>query len=63
MLQLWSFFKNSPKCLKLYIKFAMQMKEFEDLPKNDKKKTGDRVKEACRTRWLILQASVDTVML
>lgn len=38
MLQLWSFFKNSPKRLKLYIKFAMQMKEVEDLPKNDKKR-------------------------
>ena len=61
MLQLWRFFKNSPKRLKVYIKVAMQMKEFDDLPKNDQKRLVKRVKKACRTRWSGLQASMDTV--
>ena len=38
MFQLWSFFKNSPKHLKIYIKVAMLMKMFDDLPKNDQKR-------------------------
>ena len=31
ILQLWSFFKNSLKCLKVYIKVAMQMKVIDNL--------------------------------
>ena len=33
MIQLWTFFENSPKRLKMYIKTAMRLKEFEDLPR------------------------------
>ena len=61
MLQLWSFFKNSSKRLKTYIKVAMKMKEFDRLPKKDQKRMVKRVKKACRTRWLSLQAAVDSV--
>ena len=32
MIQLWNFLKNYPKCLKMYIKTAMRLKEFEGLP-------------------------------
>ena len=61
MLQLWSFFKNSPKCLKVYIKVAMQMKMFDYLPKNDQKRLVKIVKKTCWKWWLSLQTSVDTV--
>ena len=59
MLQLWSFFKNSPKCLKVYIKVAMQIKMFFDLPKKQPKKTGKKSKEGLSDK--VLKLSVDTV--
>lgn len=59
--QLWKFFKDSPKRLKIYIKVAMQSKNFETMSKRKKKKIVHRVKKACRTRWLSLHASVNAV--
>ena len=37
MIQLWNFLKNFPKCLKMYIKTAMRLKEFEGLPRAQQK--------------------------
>ena len=45
MLQLWSFFNNSPNPLKVYIKVAMQMERFDDLLKSDQKITGENSRE------------------
>ena len=44
VLQLWSFFKNSIKLLKVYIKVTMQIEAFNDLPQNDQKRLVKRVK-------------------
>ena len=61
MIQLWSFFKNSAKRLQIYIKTAMKLKHFEGLPQSEQTMVVKRVKKACRTRWLSLHASVDSV--
>ena len=61
LLQLWKFFKNSPKRLKIYIKTALSMRHFNTLPAKRKKNIVKRVKKACRTRWLCLHASVDAI--
>ena len=39
----------------------MQMKEFDELRKNNQKRLLRRVKMTCQTRWLSLEASVDIV--
>ena len=59
--QLWIFFKNSPKRLTIYIKTAMQLKNFEHLPQKEQNMVVKRVKKAVCTRWLSLHASVDSV--
>ena len=56
-----SFYKNSPKQLKTYIKVTLEVKNFEEMPKWQKEKLVPRVKKAQRTRWLGFQASVDSV--
>ena len=61
LLQLWKFFKNSPKRLKIYIKTALSMRDFDTLPAKRKKNIVKRVKKTCRTRWLSLLASVDAI--
>ena len=61
MIQLWSFFKNSSKHLQIHIKTAMKLKHFEGLPQSEQTMVVKRVKKACRTRWLSLHASVDSV--
>ena len=61
LLQLWKFFKNSPKRLKIYIKTALSMRDFDTLPAKRKTNIVKRVKKTCRTRWLSLYASVDAV--
>ena len=60
-LQLWKLFKNSPKRLKIYIKTALSMRDFNTLPPKRKKNIVKKVKKACRTRWLSLHASVDAI--
>ena len=59
MIQLWAFFKNSPKRLKTYIKTAMRLKEFENLPRDEQRSVVKTVKKAVRTRWLSLDAGVE----
>ena len=61
MLGLWTFFKNSPKRLKTYIKVALNYRNFSTLSKNQKKRIVRTVKKAVRTRWLSLHNSVDSV--
>ena len=61
LLDLWKFFKNSPKRLKVYIKVTLEVKTFDTMSKKQKKKLVKKVKKACRTRWLSLYASVDSV--
>ena len=61
LLQLWKFFKNSPKRLRMYIKTALRMCDFDTLPAKRKKNIVKRVKKACLTRWLSLHASVDAI--
>ena len=50
LLQLWKFFKNSPKRLKIYIKIALSMRDFDTFPAKRKKNIVKRVKKACHTR-------------
>ena len=38
MLDLWTFFKNSPKRLKTYIKTALKARNFDQMSKRQKKK-------------------------
>ena len=61
MIQLWTFLKNSPKLLKTYIKTAMRLKEFEDLPRAQQRSLVQKVKKAVRTKWLSLDAGVEAV--
>ena len=61
MIQLWKFFKDSPKRLRTYIRVGMQSKNFDAMSKRQKRKVVLRVKKACRTRWLSLHASVNAV--
>ena len=61
MIELWKFFKNSTKRLKIYIKVALDYKDFNSLSKRRQKTTQKTVKKACRTRWLSLDAGVNCV--
>ena len=61
MIQLWTFFRNSVKCLKMYMKTSMRLKEFKDLPLAQQRSFVQKVKKAVRTRWLSLDAGADAV--
>ena len=61
LIGLWAFFKNSSKRLKIYIRTALNCKDFNSMTKKKKKKMEKTVKKACRTRWLSLDAGVDGV--
>ena len=61
LLQLWKFFKNSPKRLKIYIKTALSMRDLDTLLAKRKKNIVKRVKKACCTCWLSLHTSVDAI--
>ena len=61
LLQLWKVFKNSPKRLKIYIKTALRLRDFNTLQAKRKKNIVKRVKKVCHTRWLSLYAFVDAV--
>ena len=47
--------------MKIYIKTALSMRDFDTLPAKRKKNIVKRVKKACRTRWLSLHAFVDAI--
>ena len=56
MIQLWT-----SKHLKTYIKTAMRLEEFEDLPQAQQRSLAQKVKKAVITRWLSLEAGVEAV--
>lgn len=58
LIELWKFYKNSPKRLKEYMKCCMKFKDLDTSTKNGKKVV-KRMKKACRTRWLSLGAGVE----
>ena len=59
MIHLWKFLKYSPKRLKTYIKTAMRLQEFEDLPQAKQRSLVQKVKKAAKTRWLSLDEGVE----
>lgn len=58
--QLWQFFENSPKRMAAYLKIQTQLKSIR-LEGKGVKRVIKRLKKACRTRWLSLEASVKAV--
>lgn len=59
LIELWKFFKNSSKRLRIYITVALKSKNFGEMPIKKQKQVVKRMKKACRTRWLSLHAGVD----
>ena len=59
LIELWRFFKNSPKRLYIYTKVTLSAKEFDSLTEKEKKNYVKLLKKICRTRWLSLHACVD----
>ena len=45
MIQLWTFLKNPPERLITYVKIAMRLKEFEDLPLAQQRSLVQKVKK------------------
>ena len=58
LIELWRFFKNSPKRLQIYM-VTFSAKEFDSLAEKKKKNYIKPPKKTCRTRWLSLHAGVD----
>ena len=57
LIELWTFFKNIPKRLHLYVKVTLSAKKFDSLTEK-KKNYVKLLKKTCRTRWLSLHAGV-----
>ena len=58
--QLWQFFENSPQRMAAYLKMQTELKSIR-LNRKTVKRVVKRLKKACRTRWLSLEASVKAV--
>lgn len=58
--QLWQLFENSPKKMAVYLKTQTELKEI-NLGEKASKIVSKRLRKACRTRWLSLEASVKAV--
>lgn len=61
LIELWKFFKNLSKRLKIYVRVALKCKNFSSLTKKRQKQIVKKVKKACRTCWLSLHAEVDAI--
>ena len=61
LINLWKFLKNSPKRLHIYVKVALKTKNVDSFTNKRKTNIVKRMKKACRTRWLSLDAGVDAV--
>ena len=61
LIQLWAYFKNSPKRLNIYTKTSLKMHDLDSLPPKKKKNVVKKIKKAVNTRWLSLHASVDGI--
>jgi len=59
--QLWSFFENSAARSAVYVQISSEMKELESMSEKSKEKLATKVQKACRTRWLPLDKSVESV--
>ena len=60
LIQLWSFFDNSPKRTAAYGKAVMAINEI-NLSAKGRKKVAKSFKKACRTRWLSMEKAIDGV--
>ena len=58
--QLWQFFENSPQRMSAYLKIQTELKSIQ-LNRKTVKRVVKRLKKACRTRWLSLEAAVTAV--
>ena len=56
MIELWRFFRNSPKRLHIYMKVTLSAKEFDSVTEKKKKNYVKILKKTCRTRWFSLHA-------
>ena len=56
MIELWRFFRNSPKRLHIYMKVTLSAKEFDSVTEKKKKNYVKFLKKTCRTRWFSLRA-------
>lgn len=59
--QLWSFFENSAARSAVYVQISTEKKELESMSEKTKEKLATKVQKACRTRWLSLDKSVESV--
>ena len=59
LIELWRFFKNSPRRLHIYMNVTLSAKEFDSLIEKKKKNYVTLLKKTCRTRWLSLHTGVD----
>lgn len=59
--QLWSFFENSVARSAVYVQISTERKELESMSEKSKEKLATKVQKACRTRWLSLDKSVESV--
>ncbi|WAR20733.1 ZN862-like protein [Mya arenaria] len=60
--QFWQLFENSPKKMAAYLKVQLALKSL-NLEGEKMAKVSSRLKKACRTRWLSLDAAVSAVRL
>ena len=56
----WKFFENSPKRTSIFMKVQTELKDVA-LTERAKKIVGKKIRKACRTRWLSLEQSVNSV--
>ncbi|KAK2564539.1 Zinc finger protein 862 [Acropora cervicornis] len=59
--QLWSFFENSAARSAVYVQTSCEMKKLDSMSEKSKEKLATKVQKACRTRWLSLDKSVESV--
>lgn len=59
--QLWSFFENSAARSAVYVQTSSEMKKLDSMSEKSKEKLATKVQKACRTRWLSLDKSVESV--
>ena len=57
----WKFFENSPKHTAIFIHMQKELRQLELSEKNTKK-LSRKIRKACRTRWLSISQSVESVL-
>ena len=57
----WKFFENSPKRTAIFIHMQKELRQLELTEKNTKK-LSRKIRKACRTRWLSINQSVESVL-